>query len=207
MATAFTSEWNHPIAGYLLLRGTRLARLDNDALARFSAENPTLRVERRADGAVLVRSPASTGDSRRTAHLMGRLGAWNEAVGRGVCFGVDAGFHLPDSAVLAASAAWLPANRWNSLTRQQQAGFAPVAPPFIVEMVAAGDLADELHEKIHAGWLANGTQLAFLIDPKTETSWTYRAGQAVPDVVAGFDRELSGEPVLPGFALDLRMLR
>ena len=82
-----------------------------------------------------------------------------------------------------------------------------MAPPFIVEVMARRDVAAELHEKIAAGWLANGTQLAFLIDPETETSWIYRAGQAVPNVFAGFDRELSGEPTLPGFALDLRWLR
>ena len=56
-------------------------------------------------------------------------------------------------------------------------------------------------------WLANGTQLAFLLDVEAETAYVYRAGQTEPEVLVGFDRELSGETVLPGFWLDLRLLR
>ena len=98
--------------------------------------------------------------------------------------------------------------RWQSLTVEEQDNkFAPLCPDFIIELKSRTDSLRVLQRKMTDTWLANGTQLAFLIDPETETSWIYRAGQAVPDVFAGFDRELSGEPTLPGFALDLRWLR
>lgn len=96
---------------------------------------------------------------------------------------------------------------WDALGPEHQRGYASVCPQFTVELSSPLDEISELHGKVRAGWLANGTQLAFLIDPETETSWIYRAGQAVPDVFAGFDRELSGEPALPGFTLNLRLLR
>ena len=55
-------------------------------------------------------------------------------------------------------------------------------------------------------YLANGAQLGFLLDVEAETAYIYRPGQAV-ETVQGYDQELSGEPVLPGFRLDLRPLR
>jgi len=39
-----------------------------------------------------------------------------------------------------------------------------------------------------------------------ETAHVYRPGHP-PEILTGFDRDLSGEPVLPGFRLDLRPLR
>lgn len=53
----------------------------------------------------------------------------------------------------------------------------------------------------------NGARLGWLLVPETETSYVFRAGQADYETVQGFDRELSGEGVLPGFRLDLRKLR
>ena len=55
-------------------------------------------------------------------------------------------------------------------------------------------------------WISNGFRLAFMLDPETETAHVYRPGQA-REIVQGFDNELSGELVLPGFWLDLRELR
>jgi len=49
--------------------------------------------------------------------------------------------------------------------------------------------------------------LAWLIAPKAETAYIYRVGQPEPEVVQGFDQELSGEDVLPGFRLRLAELR
>lgn len=55
-------------------------------------------------------------------------------------------------------------------------------------------------------WLQNGVRLGFLIDTETETAYVYAPDQPV-QMVPGFDNELSGEPVLPGFRLALRELR
>jgi Uma2 family endonuclease len=56
-------------------------------------------------------------------------------------------------------------------------------------------------------WLRNGAQLAWLIVPETEIAYIYRPDQSEPNVVQGFDNELSGEAVLPGFQLRLAELR
>ena len=39
-------------------------------------------------------------------------------------------------------------------------------------------------------------------DPKTEKAWVYRQGQKEEEI-DGFDQQLSGEGVLPGFEFDL----
>ena len=75
----------------------------------------------------------------------------------------------------------------------------------MVEVKSPSDTLRDLQAKM-AEYLANGALLGFLLDPAAETAHVYRPGQP-PEILAGFDRDLSGEPVLPGFHLDLRPLR
>jgi Uma2 family endonuclease len=51
-------------------------------------------------------------------------------------------------------------------------------------------------------WIANGCRLAWLIDPKTATTYIFRANGEI-QIVNGFDKVLSGEDVLTGFELEL----
>lgn len=57
-----------------------------------------------------------------------------------------------------------------------------------------------------ATWIGNGVRLAWLIDPYEEKAYIYRANGS-KEVLSGFDRELSGEDVLPGFTLGLSQFR
>lgn len=49
--------------------------------------------------------------------------------------------------------------------------------------------------------MANGCHLAWLIDPKTETTHVFRANGEIQ--IVPFDTTLSGEEVLIGFTLSL----
>jgi Uma2 family endonuclease len=153
--------------------------------------------------------PTHTDTSRRNANVAGLLFIWHaQHLALGPVFDSNGGFTLPDGSMRSPDAAWVSAEKWQNLVDDERKHrFAPVCPEFVIELKSGSDSLRELQRKMTDTWLANGTQLAFLIDAETETSWIYRAGQAVPDVFAGFDRELSGEPTLPGFALDLRWLR
>ena len=55
-----------------------------------------------------------------------------------------------------------------------------------------------------AEYMANGARLGWLIDPYERQVGVYRPGQE--SEVVGFDKPLSGEDVLPGFALDLALV-
>ncbi|RIV22595.1 hypothetical protein DYU11_16425 [Fibrisoma montanum] len=65
---------------------------------------------------------------------------------------------------------------------------------------------NDARAKIQTDWIDNGCQLAWLIDPKTETTFIYRADGSI-QINRTFDQSLSGEDVLPGFELDLTELR
>jgi len=80
-----------------------------------------------------------------------------------------------------------------------------VCPAFVVEARSPSDGLTTLRRKMET-YLANGVQLGFLLDPINEKATIYRPARA-PEEFADFECELSAEPVLPGFALDLRPLR
>ena len=54
-------------------------------------------------------------------------------------------------------------------------------------------------------WMQNGCRLAWLIDPKAQTTHIFRANGEI-QIVNGFDKTLSGEDVLTGFTLLLSRL-
>ncbi|CAN5333549.1 hypothetical protein BH24ACT19_BH24ACT19_20350 [soil metagenome] len=51
-------------------------------------------------------------------------------------------------------------------------------------------------------YLDNGTRLGWLIDPDQKRVYVYRPQAPVKELEAS--EKVSGDPVLPGFALDLR---
>jgi Uma2 family endonuclease len=53
-------------------------------------------------------------------------------------------------------------------------------------------------------YLDNGAQLGWLIDPEERRVYIYRSSGAIECLE--IPAELSGDPVLPGFVLDLRGL-
>lgn len=56
--------------------------------------------------------------------------------------------------------------------------------------------------------MANGVRLAWLIDPYEEKAYIYRTGAQEPEVISDFaNNVLSGENVMPGFELLLKVMR
>ena len=95
--------------------------------------------------------------------------------------------------------------RLATVTAAQLQRFPLLCPDFIIEIKFPSDRIPTLQAKMEQ-WLSNGVQRGFLIDIETETAYVYAPGQPV-QLVVGFDNELSGEPVLPGFLLKLRELK
>ena len=81
--------------------------------------------------------------------------------------------------------------------------YFPGAPDLAVEVVSPNDRADEVQDKVQE-WLRHGTQLVWMVEPKTRTVTLYR-----PDGTANVlqaDETLDGEGVLPGFQFPLQRL-
>ncbi len=55
-------------------------------------------------------------------------------------------------------------------------------------------------------WIANGCELAWLIDPIEQKAYVYSSISEIPTEF-GFDKKLSGGSLLPGFELDLGKLK
>lgn len=186
-----------------------LETLTDAELEAFCRQNPQLRIERAPNGQLLLMLPAHTDSGRRNARLGGSLFKWFEMNPElGEIFDSNTGFTLPDGSMRSPDAAWVSAAKWHALTDQQRKHqFAPICPEFVIELRSGSDSLRDLQRKMMEVWLANGTQLAFLLDADSEMAYVYRAGQGAPEELPGFDRSLSGEAVLPGFVLDLRLLR
>jgi len=94
---------------------------------------------------------------------------------------------------------------WEGLTEKDKDQFPHICPEFVVELMSTSDQLKTLQEKMQ-NWLANGTQLAWLIDPQEEKVYIYRPQQSV-EIVTGFDNTISGGEVLKGLSFDLKVLR
>lgn len=114
---------------------------------------------------------------------------------------------------------WISLERWNDLSQEQQKGFAPICPDFVIELRSASDPSGSqsllgetpktalfhnlkpLQEKMEEYMQEPGIRLGWLIDRKNRRVYVYRPQMSVeclknPDSV-------SSEDVLPGFTLNM----
>ena len=188
-----------------VLHGSVLARLSDDEFFELCRANPLLNFERNANREISIRPLAGCEASELCGEAVYQLWAWNRRARPGHVYESSAGFKLPDTSVRSPDAAWLSQAKWEKLTPEQRRKFPPVCPEFMMEIKSPSDDVAVLQAKMRE-FLANGMELGFLLDVEAETAYVYRPGQPA-ETVRGFDQELSGEPVLPGFQLDLRPLR
>ena len=118
--------------------------MTDDELMRFCAENELLRVERDANGELIVTSPTGTEGGNAELDVATELNLWARKDGRGKALGPNSGVTLPDGSVRAADAAWVSSERWNALTPDQQKRFAPICPQFVIEIRSESDSLPQL---------------------------------------------------------------
>jgi Uma2 family endonuclease len=155
----------------------RLERpMTDEELMRFCAANAVLRIEREPNGEILVMTPAGSRTSRMNSRITRLLDEWAEADGRGVAFDSNGGFTLPDGSMRAPDGAWVELRRWQALSAEQQTGYAPVCPDFVIELRSQSDRLPDIEAKMEQ-WMSNGAQVGWLIDPERRVVAIYRAGQ------------------------------
>ena len=165
--------------------------------------NADLKMERTAQGELIVMPPTGSEGGHYNAELTTDFGIWNRQAKLGLVFDSSTGFKLPNGATRAPDTAWVNQERWNALTYGQRKGFAPICPDFVLELASETDDIEVLQAKMQE-YLDNGCSLGWLIDPKTRRVEIYRPNQAVE--VLQNPKALSGEGVLPGFVLNLRII-
>ncbi|MBE9067102.1 Uma2 family endonuclease [Leptolyngbya cf. ectocarpi LEGE 11479] len=166
----------------------------------FCRTNPDLRIERNASGEIIVMPPAFADTGNRNGRVFGQLYIWAETDGTGEAFDSSSGFTLPNSATRSPDAAWISSDRWNALTPEQQASFAPIAPDFVVELRSSSDTLTSLQTKMEE-YMANGIRLGLLIDRKNFQVHIYRPHSS-PEILDK-PESVSCEPEMPMFVLKM----
>jgi len=189
----------------ILLNTAEILTLTDDELFRLCAANRNVRIERDRDGNLILMSPSGSNTSARNSILVAELVIWNRETNPGKVFDSNGGFILPNGAMRAPDAAWIPTARWEQFSPEEQEKFLPLCPDFVVELRSPTDRLADLQLKM-AEWMENGCRLAWLIDPVEKQVFIYR-GDGLRSRVGSFDTVLSGEEVLPGFTLALQALR
>jgi Uma2 family endonuclease len=120
----------------------------------------------------------------------------------GACFAAETRFTIerdPDTSI-GPDWAFVAKDR---LPAVMPAGFLALAPDIVLEVRSPSDTGPEVLAKVQQ-WLAAGVRLVWELNPKTRILTVHRSGQKPQEL--GIDATLSGEEVLPGFALPLRRL-
>jgi len=86
--------------------------MTGDEFFEFCQLNPELRIERTAEGEIIMMTPAGGETGSRNAALTAALFFWAKENGEGVAFDSSTGFILPNGAIRAPDAAWCAAPGW-----------------------------------------------------------------------------------------------
>lgn len=174
--------------------------MTDEELMQFCAANEMVRVERDANGELILMSPSGSGTGQKNSELIYQLAAWAREANSGVVFDSSAGFTLPDGSMRSPDAAWIAWPRWNALSEKQKEGFAPICPEFVIELRSPSDGLAELQAKMKL-WVANGAEVAWLVDPSRKVVEVYRVGWEVEVVEGG--SAVEGDGPVAGFVLEL----
>ncbi|MCC5650496.1 Uma2 family endonuclease [Nostoc sp. XA013] len=174
--------------------------LTEDQFYEFCQLNRDFRIERNAVGELVIIPLTDAETSQRNFEIIGQLGIWTKQDGTGVGFGSSGGFTLPNGAVRSPDAAWIKRDRWEAIPVELRKKFAPICPEFVIELRSQSDNLRILQDKMQE-YIDNGTQLGWLIDRKQRQVFIYRPNIAVEQL--DNPKTLYGEPLLPGFVLDL----
>lgn len=170
----------------------------------LAAANKEVRLERTAEGELVVNPPTGWETGAYNWSMAGELYLWWRSSGEpGRAFDSSTGFNLPNGATRSPDASWVSQAGWDALTPDQKGTFANICPDFVVELRSGSDRVQPLQDKM-AEYLENGAQLGWLIDPQQRCVEIYRPG--LPVEVLENPAELSGENVLAGFRLALNRI-
>jgi Uma2 family endonuclease len=176
--------------------------LTDEQFFQLCQNNRDLRLERTAEGELIIMPPTGWKSGNQNSRLTQRLGNWTEADGTGLAFDSSTGFKLPNGANRSPDASWVTNERLEALN-PDPTRFLPMAPDFVVELRSASDNLKTVQQKMQE-YLDNGVRLGWLIDPQNQQVEVYRQGRDVEVLQSPIS--LSGEDVLPGFVLDLTQI-
>jgi Uma2 family endonuclease len=200
MATIFYPIDLHVPPNFIVDVHSVLTGLEFEQLVR---DNPELRMELTAKGELILMSPTGSKTGALNFKIARLFGNWVEANGSGIGFDSSTLFLLPNGARRSPDVSWVRRERWERLTEDEQEGFAPLCPDFVIELRSRSDNLPPLEDKM-LEYVANGAQLAWLIDPIRKRVYVYRPGRETE--VVEDPETIVGDPELSGFLINMREL-
>ncbi|HEV7842757.1 MAG TPA: Uma2 family endonuclease [Pyrinomonadaceae bacterium] len=180
-----------------------MKKLSDEEFYEFCRANDHWRIERTAEGDVIIMPPTGGKTGIRNFKLIGQFFAWIEADQTGEGFDSSTIFALPNGAQRSPDLAWVSNKRWQALTEEQQETFPPLCPDFVVELRSRTDRLKRLEAKMQE-YIDNGAELGWLIDPVERRVHIYRRGASAE--ILDNPQTVSGAPLLSGFTLDMQTL-
>lgn len=180
-----------------------VGKVSDEQYLEFCRHNPELRIERTAQGDLIIMPPTGGKTGTQNFYITGEFSAWVKRDRGGKGFDSSTEFSLPNGAKRMPDVSWVKNERWYALSEEQKKQFPPLCPDFVIELSSPSDRVKNLQEKMDE-YMANGAQLGWLIDPSEKRIYVYRPG--LPVEVLSDPKQISGEPLLRGFTLDVQAL-
>jgi Uma2 family endonuclease len=178
-----------------------LKKISDEDFFEFCQLNRDWRIERTSEGELIIMPPTGGETGGRNFNLSVAFGVWAKADGTGKSFDSSTGFTLPNGSKRSPDLGWVELSGWNALAQEERKQFPPLCPDFVVELRSETDSLSTLQSKMEEH-IANGARLGWLIDPKEKKVYVYRPQTEVECLTSS--AEVSGEPLLRGFTLDMR---
>jgi Uma2 family endonuclease len=174
--------------------------MTDEEFSSLCAAHPDLSFEMSSHGELIVMPQTYTLTGARNNEVGAQLRNWSRQEKRGLVFDSSTGWVLPNGARRSPDAAWVSKHRVKDLDPATLNRYWRMCPDFVIELRSETDRLRTLREKM-LEWLANGAQLAWLIDPDTRSVEVYRPGSE-PETIANASQIAATGPV-QGFVLDL----
>lgn len=189
-----------PRETWLTLHLSPAVELTDEQFFQLCQLNSDLRLERTAEGDIVVMPPTGGEASNRNSEITRQMGNWTKRDGTGAAFESSAGFTLPNGADRSPDAAWVSHERLAQLTPEEKRKFIPLCPDFVIELLSPSDSLAATQAKM-VEYMENGARLGFLIHPDARRVYVYRPGVPIEELKDV--NEVPADPELPGFTLDL----
>jgi Uma2 family endonuclease len=164
-------------------------------------EAPRKRLCELIDG-VLVEKPMGMLEGILGAWLSHRLWTFVESLDLGIVFGSDSPIRFQIGLVRLPDVGFIS---WDRIPNEEMPSdeIGKIIPDLAVEILSRSNTVAEIDRKLD-NYFEAGVQLAWVIDPKTQTADVYTSRRRVKHLDAS--SELDGGKVLPGFKLSLAEL-
>jgi Uma2 family endonuclease len=189
-----------PVLDRIELHTRPVLDMDEKQFFDFCQINDELRIERSADGDIIIMTPECGSSGYGNTELNFYFRIWAKADGTGKVFGPSTGFILPNKAMRSPDVAWVLNSRLDKLSDEEWNQFLPLCPDFVAELRSPTDRLGTLQKKMDE-YIANGARLGWLLDPMRKQVHIYRPRKK-PEILDE-PTEISGDPVLRSFTLDV----